>query len=206
MAITNGYITLAKLKTVYLPAGVTASADDDAYYESVIEAASRTIEKHCKRRFYGVSEIRYYSTEDPYVCYIDDLRTLSQIALDVNRDNTYSVILAAADYYLWPYNAPANDAPYMAIEIADNAAHLFPTSQRGVKVTGVFGYQAGASTACPLPIADATLLLCLRYLERKNAPLGVAGNAQLGEQRVTIPSMSADPDIRDMLEPYTRLI
>jgi hypothetical protein len=204
MAITNGYITLDKLKAAYLPAGVIASPADDTYYESIIEAASRTVDMHCKRRFYGATETRYYSTEDPYTCYIDDLRTVSQIALDVNRDDTFSVTLAATDYYLWPYNAADNDAPYMAIEIAKNAAYLFPTYRRGIKITGVFGYQAGASTACPAPIADATLLICLRYLERKNTPLGIAGNAQLGEQRVVIPDVSADPDIRDMLEPYKR--
>ena len=51
MAITNGYITLAQLKT-YL--GLSGSGQDDNL-ENAVEAASREIDAYCGRFFYQTS-------------------------------------------------------------------------------------------------------------------------------------------------------
>jgi hypothetical protein len=49
MAITNGYITLANLKT-YLKIDDSV---DDTILESIIESASRSIDRIANRRFYA---------------------------------------------------------------------------------------------------------------------------------------------------------
>lgn len=210
MTIDRGYATLAELRAK-LAFGATNTASD-TQLEQIIEASSRWVDRYCNRRFYGAAETRYYTADDGYEIQIDDLTSISALKTDDNGDGTFETTWSATDYnlkYGSNYNAALDAKPYTQIETSELSGREFPRHiRKGVLVQGVFGYVAGttAATSCPDPIHDATLLLSERIYKRKDAPLGVAGPLALGQQPVRITSMSADPDIRDMLSPYRRLV
>lgn len=208
MSITKGYATLAELREkLSLTAANTAA---NTQLEQIIEASSRWIDRYCGRRFYGVPETRYYTADDGYEIQIDDLRGTPTIKTDDNGDGVYENTWAATDYnlkYGENYNAALDDKPYTQIEVSEGGTYAFPTNvKKGVLVYGTHGYVAStlSYSACPDPIHDAALLLSERIYKRKDAPLGVAGGSALGQVPVRVPSMSGDPDIKDLLDPYRR--
>ena len=207
MTITNGYCTLAELRAkLSTPAANTAS---DTQFEQLIEASSRWIDRYTGRRFYGAAETRYYTAQETGELDIDDLTSVTALKTDEDGDGTFETTWSATDYNLWPLNASLDGKPYTRIEISERAGREFPIIRKGVLLQGVFGYVAGttAATSCPDPVHDAALLLAERIYKRKDAPLGVAGGpVTLGQQPVRISSMANDPDIRDLLGPYRRLV
>ena len=190
MAITNGYTSLNDLKT-YL--GMSGSTDD-ARLELAIEAASRAIDSECSRQFFTTSYTRYFETDDPLRCDLDDdLQTVTSIAYDSTGKRDY-IVLAGTDYELDP-----EVAPYRVIHIAPGSSVAFPVEQRrGVRVIGLWGYCAAGSQ--PQAITRACMILATRYFKRKDAPFGVVGTPELGFMRVT----ARDPEIRALLNPYRR--
>lgn len=190
MAITNGYATLAELKT-YL--GITGSTDD-ARLELAVEAASRAIDAECSRRFYPVTATRYFQTDDPLRCDLDDdLLAVTSIAYDSTGRRDY-VALAGTDYEIDP-----ETAPYRIIYIAPGSSVSFPPLlRRGVRVVGSWGYCLAGDQ--PQAITRACVILATRYFKRKDAPFGVVGTPDLGFLRVT----ARDPEVRALLNPYRR--
>lgn len=209
MTVNNGYATLAELRAK-LTFGATNTASD-TQLEQLIEASSRWVDRFCGRRFYGTAETRYYTAEDGYEILVDDLTSVTLLKTDDNGDGTFETSWPSTAYnlkYGANYNASLDGKPYTQIEVAESGSYTFPTAiRRGVLVSGVFGYVAStrSTSGCPDPIHDATLLLAERIYKRKDAPLGVAGQAPLGQQLVRVPSMTADPDISDLLSPFRRL-
>lgn len=190
MSITNGYATLAELKSFL---GISGSTDD-ARLELAIEAASRAIDTECSRRFYASTLTRYFTATDPLRCDLDDdIHTVTTVAIDKTGLRAYTV-LAGSDYELDP-----TEAPYRIIWIAPGSTEAFPLDQRrGVRVVGDWGYCATGSH--PQAITRACLILATRYFKRKDAPFGVVGTPDLGFLRVT----SRDPEVRALLQPYRR--
>jgi len=175
--------------------------------ERIIEAASRTIDRHCGRRFYGLPETRYYTAQDGFELQIDDLTSITALKTDEDGDGTFETTWAAGDYALWPYNAILDGKPYMMIETTSAGANTFPVGiARSVLVQGTFGYIVSTNANnCPDAIHDACLMWANRLYARHNTPLGIAGAPQLGEQRTIIPRASLDPDVADMIAGYRRL-
>ena len=210
MTIINGYASLAELRAK-LAFGATNTASD-TQLEQLIEASSRWIERYTGRRFYGAAETRYYTAEDGHEILVDDLTSVSVLKTDDNGDGTFETTWASTAYNLKygdNYNAALDSKPYTQIEVSEIGTLTFPTAiRKGVMVAGTFGYvsSTASTSGCPDPIHDAALLLAERIYKRKDAPLGIAGPAALGQQPVRITSMSADPDIRDLLDPYRRLV
>jgi hypothetical protein len=210
MTVSNGYASLTELRAKL--AFGTSNTASDTQLEQLIEASSRWIDRYTNRRFYGVAETRYYTAEDGYEIQVDDLTSVSALKTDDNGDGVFETTWASTQYILKygeNYNAALDSKPYTQIEISESGGKEFPIHiRKGVLVSGVFGYVAGttAATSCPDPIHDAALLLAERIYKRKDAPLGIAGAVPLGQQPVRITSMSADPDIRDLLAPYRRLV
>lgn len=201
MAITNGYAELSDLKGRL---GITDTTDD-SIIENVIEAASRAIDRHCHRRFYGVSETRYYTAEHGDALYLpDDLISVTTLKTDEDGDRTYEVTWATTDYDLLPYNAATDGIPYGWLETTPDGSYSFPANiKRGVEIAGVFGYVA-ASTAAPDDVREACLLQATRLFKRKDTPFGLAGSPELGQGRMTtIPKL--DPDVQVFLAPYRRI-
>jgi hypothetical protein len=210
MTIVNGYATLAELREKLSFGAINTAANTQL--EQIVEAASRWVDKYCNRRFYGVAQTRYYTAEDGHEIQVDDLTSVSALKTDEDGNGTYETTWPSTAYNLKygdNYNASLDVKPYTQIEVSESSGREFPVAiKKGVLVYGVFGYVAGttAATSCPDPVHDATLLIAERIYKRKDAPLGVAGPMALGQQPVRISSLTADPDIRDLLQPYRRLV
>lgn len=190
MAITNGYATLAQIKT-YLS---TSSTNDDARLELSIEAASRAIDAECRRVFYSTIATRYFTAESSDFCNLDDdLISVTEIAVDVGQ-RSYTA-LSASEYELEPINSP----PYQRVFLSYQATHIFNTDRRGIKITGSWGYNATGSY--PQGINTACLILAVRYFKRRDAAFGVLGTPELGFQRIT----AKDPEVRSLLNPFRRV-
>jgi hypothetical protein len=194
MALTNGYTTVAALKTRL---GNIADDRDNAKLEQVIEAASREIDGLTNRVFYTVdAQARTFTAEWGNLLIIDDLVSLDSIETDDTGDRSYGTTWAATDYDLEPENAAVKGIPYTSISITPNGRYVFPRSRRGVRITGDWGWPA-----VPKAIEEACLLISVRLVTRSKAPFGVAGSTDT--QVTYIPRN--DPDARLLIEPYRRM-
>lgn len=160
MAITNGYASLAEYKAWISTRGQSGSVatdpSDDASIEIIIGAVSRYIESETGRRFWKdtTDATRYYQTDDAYSVKIDDLSAApTTVSVDLN-DNRIYTDLASTVYELSPANALLDGLPYRQIEIIQSSGYYFPTTPRGVKVVGKFGFPS-----VPTDIKEATLAI-----------------------------------------------
>lgn len=199
MAITNGYCTLAELKTRL---GVT-DVVDDSVLEAVIEATSRLIDDFCGRRFYTTAsdETRYYTAyRVREILCDDDILSITTLQTDHEGDRVYENTWQATDYDLEPYNAPLDGQPYTKISITPYGSYQFPVDiPKGVKIVGKFGYSATA----PKPVQEACLIQASRLFRRKDAPFGITGVAEFGVQMAIA---RLDPDVKILLSPYRRFV
>src|SRR3990172_4276833 len=141
ITITNGYLTLAELKS-HPALDIDANDNvDDTRLEGVIEGVSRWIDQDRKRRFFttGSDETRYFTTEVSHRCVIEDLISMTTLKTDFDGDGTYETIWATTDYRLFPYNGSLNGEPYIAIEQRPYSVNTFPTYPGAVQVIGKFG-------------------------------------------------------------------
>jgi hypothetical protein len=205
MAVTNGYCTLAEVKSA---ARITDSTDD-ILLENCIEAASRRIDGYTGRFFYQKSAtISFYLTDtniigpisyNVYKLPISDLVSVSAFKTDDDGDGIFETTWTAnVDYRLEPLNVVLQNRPYRsAIAISGKTYPVvIDPPMPGIQITGVFGWPA-----VPDDIREACLIMSLRLFSRYNSPLGVAGFGEMG----TISVRAVDPDVREMLTPY-RLI
>ncbi len=175
MAITNGYTTLALLKARLGIA--TADTADDTTLEAIVAGVSRAIDDYCHRRFYTVTETRYFTAEHSRQLLVDDLLSVTSLQTDVSADRTYGTTWAATDYDLAPYNAQLESVPqpYWAIEVPFNGTNFFPVGvTKGVKVAGSWGF----SSTTPAAISEACLFqaaLAFQGSKGVGASLGVGG-------------------------------
>lgn len=194
MSITNGYCTLAELKTWL---GTTTTIDD-TLLEDAVEAASRKIDRDCDRAFYQLAATaRIYTAGRGDYLPIDDLVSVTTLKTDEDGDRTYEQTWATTDYDLTPDNASDVSEPYTAVLLSPRSTKWFPTLRRSVQITGTWGWPA-----VPDAIKTATLILASRLVKRKDSPLGVAGSSALGE---AILLGKADPDVAGLIAPYRRM-
>lgn len=197
MALTNCYTTLAELKSAL---GIEDDVDNTAL-EAAITAASRMIDDYTGRFFYkdgsvGSPVIRYFSTADFYTCQIDDITTISEIAIDTAFDQTYGIVFATSDYLVEPVNAPRKGWPYT--RLLASGAYVFPAYiPQAVRVTGVWGW-----SAVPSEISMATLIQSSRLFARKQSPFGIAGAPDMGVVRL---SSRLDADVEVLVRPFRKL-
>ncbi len=159
MTITNGYATLAEYKSWIAMRGLVGSVGIDAYddtvIEKLIESVSRYIDRQTSKRFYlsASDEIRYYTTDDPYHCNIDDFGSITNVSVDYNGLRSYEA-LVVADYDTLPDNAALDGIPFsaLAIVLLSTSSAYFPTTRRAVKVIGKIGWPI-----TPKDINEATL-------------------------------------------------
>lgn len=175
---------------------------DDAVMESVIEAVSRAIDNLTIRKFLtnSIDEVRYFKADDPYHVWTGDLVSITTLETDSNGDGIFDWTWTTSDFLLWPYNAALDGKPYSRIDVAStgSASGGFPISERGVRITGKFGW-----SAVPGPIKEACLLQAARLFRRKDATFGVMSNNSFGTYLKAIPEM--DPDVMLLIRPYRRM-
>ena len=205
MAITQGYATLAQVKSALK----IIDNIDDALIELAIESASREIDAYCGRVFYDMgSSARFYAASDPYFCPIDDCQSVTQIATAVTSNGNYDTIWAAptasnqnnGDYQVEPLNAayPTDGIVAPITGVRALWRYLFPTigGNALVRVTGTWGWPS-----TPTAIKQATVILATRIFKRNDSPMGVAGFGDMGVMRIS----RTDPDVAALIDPYRKV-
>lgn len=196
MAITNGYATLAELKSSL----TITDSDDDALLELAITSTSRMIDDFTGRFFYangtvGSPVIRYYTPNDPWTLAVDDYVSISEIATDDNFNQTWSTVWAASDFLKEPVNNSLRGWPYTRLLATGRYVWPYYLPQ-ACKVTGVWGWPA-----VPPEVNQACIIQSSRIFVRKQSPFGIAGTPELGTVRL---SSRLDPDVQAFLRPINR--
>jgi hypothetical protein len=194
MAITNGYATLAQVKSALR----ISDSVDDSLLEMAVESASRLIDGYASRIFYNAgTATRVFAATDSFVTEIDDAQSITTIVTSDDGD-VFDTTWTNTDYQLEPLNGYVDglSTPYTRIRAIGD--YLFPTigDEALVRVTGVWGY---AST--PIAITQACVIQASRIYKRLDSPLGIAGFGDLGVMRV---SSRLDPDVAQLVDPYKR--
>ena len=195
MAITNGYATLAQVKSALR---ITDNVDD-TLLEQAIESASRRIDGYCGRWFYktAATPILVYPF-DYYNVPVQDIANTSVVVKISTQGGTPTVYdetwTQGTDYQLEPLNASLNSDPYdrivaiggktFPIQVTPNIAY--------VQVTAEWGWES-----VPIDVTEACVLLSIRQFARLNAALGIVGFNDMAIQVKAV-----DPDVRDLLNQY----
>lgn len=120
---------------------VKQTAHNRRYVDQAIEAASRSVESLCHRRFYPVQATRYFDWPPragmtPWVLRLDDKELIS-----VSTLASGGTVITSDEYNLEPVNF---GPPFNRIEIklsSDGAFGGGSTYQRDVQATGLWGYR-----------------------------------------------------------------
>lgn len=188
MAITNGYATLAEIKS-YLS---ISDSVDDTLLESQVESASRSIDRIANRRFYAdaAASARTYRVSSPIVLYTDDISSTTSlvVATDEDGDGVFENTLTLnTDYIMDPLTAAALGRPFTQVTMVSNTKTfpifpgLFQNGLRpGVQVTAKWGWPS-----VPDDINQACLILTADLYKRKDSPGGILGLGDLGAVRMS---------------------
>lgn len=177
---------------------------DDTQLALAITAASRSIDRSCRRQFgqVGQAEARAYTafydnTRDRWVVPIDDLMVSTGLVVkfDTTSDETYTSTITA--YGLRPVNAGPSGRPWEDLVVHPNSAVLPDDRESGVQVTGLWGW-----TAVPDAIKEACLLQASRLMARRDSPFGIAGSRDVGSELRLLAKV--DPDVEVALGDYKR--
>lgn len=199
MSVTNGYCTLAELRTHL---GDTNTELSTELLERAINVTSRAIDKFCGRRFWldTTVESRVYRPDHPFEAWVDDIGTTTGLVVktDTTGDGTWATTWDAADYQLEPLNADMADAAYAWWRIVAVDDKTFPVDdyRTTLQVTAKFGW-----SAVPDEIAEACLLRASAVFKRKDSPMGFSNVGEFGPVRI---SRQMDPDVAALLSPYQR--
>lgn len=155
--LSNWYIDRDSLKAALtIPATTTG---DHALLGTIIEGVSRQFDHYLGFAVYPSSGVRYYTAKDANCLYVDaPLTAVDSIQTDVDGDTTYETTMQASNFYLAPLNASMETPPrpYWEIKSARNASTVFPPhADRGVKVTGTWGYTNKLNGAVSPTLATA---------------------------------------------------
>lgn len=201
MALTNAYATLDQFKDHM---GVQDDADG-TLMEAALNAASRAIDSHCRRRFYKdtTTSARVYDTDDMSLLKVDDFCSTSGLTVvyDSGDVGTYDLTWTSPnDYTVWPRNGVVGGLegfPYYEIRATGNR-WFWPSifGRPRVQVTAQWGW-----AAVPDLVVDACLIKAARLYRRKDSPEGIAGGFEIGPIRI---SSREDPDVVMLLEPFVR--
>lgn len=135
----NIYGTLAALKREIGKVGT----GDDAVLLRALERASREIDGSAQRQFYAEVATRYFDGDGSARIAIDDVLSISDLAVDVDGDGTYETagLTMGVDYWLLPSN-PLPHTPYTHLELMPTSGILrrWPKGRRRIRISGVFGY------------------------------------------------------------------
>jgi hypothetical protein len=188
MPITNGYTTLTAMKA-YLS---ISDSSDDSILETMVESASRSIDRIANRRFYldANATSRQYRAYNDVFAYVDDIGTTSSlvVAMDEDGDGTFETTLTLnTDFILDPLTAPSLGRPYTQLTMVNTTytwpifPGLFSNGLRpGVQVTARWGWPS-----VPDDIEMACQILTADLYKRKDSPGGVLGLGDLGAIRMS---------------------
>lgn len=199
MAITDGYATLAQVKSALR----ISDAVDDDLLEMAVESASRLIDGYAARSFYSQGTVtKIFAPDNPLVVQIDDLSSPTiTLRTSSAADGNFDILFLATDFQLEPLNGRAEGQEWPFTRIRAVGDFFFPSDETGeatVQLTGVFGWPEGI----PINVTQATIIQASRIFKRLDSPLGVAGFGDLGAIRV---GRGLDPDVAQLVEPYRKM-
>lgn len=193
MAITNGYISLAALKTVLRDNTGTY----DAIYEIAIESASRQIDRYCGTHFWKPASptVRTFLPEHRYVIHTGDFANTTGLVIktDDDDDGVFETPWDVADYQVEPLN-PYDGRPYNRITAVGAREfplpywehHRFlpttyerdyrPSRRARVQVTANWGWDV-----VPRQVAMACQILAIDNFKSKDLTGTTTGIAELGQ-------------------------
>lgn len=167
---------------------------DDYWLALAVSAASRALDRHCRRQFGrtdAVEErryrIRYNRTQDYWVADIDDLMGVDGLLVN-------GVALAEAPE-LYPLNAAADQKPWTQLVIPEDVR--LALERPYVTVTARWGWLAIPETA-----EQATAIQAGRVAKRRDALFGVAGSPEAGSEMRLLARL--DPDVAVLAEVLRR--
>lgn len=206
--VADAYATMAKFR-LFVRNDATLDADDpDTPHELLaLEAAARAIDTSCSRSFRVAGDTptarvftpsqspAAYPDYSRYICQIDDLfdDTDIEVAFDETGNGDFGDPTTA--YRLAPTNAPSKQRPYTLI-VFDIGTPV-PLRGDSVQVTALWGWDA-----IPTAVENANLVQASRFLKRRDAPFGVAGSPDMGNELRLLAKL--DPDVAVMLAGYRR--
>lgn len=152
MTITNGYCSETDFVTFTRITDLT----DSSMVDTLINSASRMIDKYCGRTRSGFFlqsglQTRDYHADSPWSVQVDDIASTAGLVVksDINDDGTYGVTLTLdTDFRLYPLNSdqlsPARPWDELRIVNTLNVANGFAVDpfRPGVRVTAIFGWPA----------------------------------------------------------------
>jgi hypothetical protein len=191
---------LAQLKE-YVSIADADTLDDNAVELAAI-AASRAIDRMTRRQFGQTdeAEARYCTAKYDHVdglwfVDVDDFMSTDDLAIDYDTagDETYAT--AATTWLKRPLNAAVKSRPWTTIVLRDTP----PTGVGAVLVTAVWGW-----ASVPATFKQATMLQAARFLKRRDAVFGVAGDPSLGSE-IRLQD-KVDADVAVMLREYRKVV
>lgn len=146
-----------------------ASDGETTQLRQALEAAARQIDGYCGRAFHCETAVRYFDGDGSPVLDVDDLLSVTSIAVDDDADHTWGATLATTDYVLWPYNR----YPKMQIHVNRLCGDysVWSRQQQYVKITALWGYGDG-DRATPYTAAGSTVTVATTS--------GTSGTASVG--------------------------
>jgi len=196
------YETAANLRTYMRMDAVTADATDIAQdtivHTPALTAASRAIDRATSRQFGSVTVVaRYYTARWDasrylYTVSVDDIQDVTGLAIAADLDASGNFATTCTVKQTLPLNAIAKGGVVTDILFSGGT-----TATGRTKVTAVWGW-----TAVPAVIKEATLLQASRIVKRRDAPFGVAGSPEFGNELRLLPKL--DPDVEIMVQTLRR--
>jgi len=175
---------------------------DDDLLETALEAASRWVDGWTDRRFTvaAAGTAVYIPTGRMDDLLVDDITTITSIAIDEDLDRSFATVLRPIDFEALPINATSGGRAVPFTRIRPIEDGYWPTydGRATVRIVGDFGWPA-----IPGAVREATILQTLRLFTRLASPAGVVSFGDMGAVRV---SRFVDPDVELLLEPYRRVL
>lgn len=197
MALGDPYATLPELKgRSDIPADDVL---DDSEMTAALAAASREIERWCRRQFNdaGAASPRVYRAVGGCLVLVDDFHTTDglAVAVDSAASGSYDEVWSATDYQLEPLNGVVDGVPGWPYCRIVALTHQLPASHRPlVQVTARWGW-----ANVPADVKEACLILAAESFKLADAPFGVAGHGEFGPVRIRMNSI-----VEQKLTPYRR--
>jgi len=199
-AIGQFYCGMEELKD---RVNVTDSVDDSSI-QMAIQAASNWINDYCGQHFYRVTETRTFRPQNLWKLHIDPVVTVTAFNVDTTGDGTFDQAWTqGTDYQLiigtnseYNINSYGVQRPYRVVQVLQ-AGKWFPftwpySHLDRIQITGTWGWPA-----VPPAVSQACLQLAAQLWKEKDAPFGVAGEADFG-----VVKGGSSPMIVELLRPY----
>lgn len=209
------YITRDEMRTALSYTAGATYADDDIDMACVTVSRAIDLAAGRLRRFYQSTETRYYTPDEFYSwgthrynynlwrgenrLEIDDLTSCTTLQVDTAGDGSYTTTwVEGTDFFLDPPNATLDGQPFTEVLVRARGGRFFPSVQRAVKITGVFGWP----TVPPQVSQYAKIFASQLVMRSRQAPFGILMQGM--EVGATARLMRVDPDFDRLLGRLSR--